>query len=55
MNETKNRLKELETRSEYTATREDVEKAKFEVIRTAIAVAAISVGAIGAIVAISSQ
>ena len=55
VNETKNKVKELETRAEYTATREDVEKAKFEVMRTAIAVAAISVVAIGAIVAISSQ
>ena len=50
----RNRLKELETRAEYTATREDVEKAKFDVIRTAIAVAAIAVAAIGAIVVISS-
>ena len=55
VNEIKNRVKELETRSEYTATREDVERAKFDVIKTAIAVGAISVVAIGAIVAISSQ
>ena len=50
------RLQGLETRGEYLATREDLEKAKSEVIKTIIGigvgVAALLIGGIGLAVAI---
>ena len=49
------RLEELEIRADYTATREDVERAKNQGIVTAIAIAGLAVVVIGAIVAVANQ